>query len=84
MMMFSLGKVAIVTKAGLGLESLIALTRRGCHPTITARSSARRQEALETIRAAIAPVFVRVDFAVADSEDPHSLQWLLISSCLLI
>lgn len=49
-------KVVIVTggSAGLGLASAIALVRRGAHVIVTVRSTARGEQALAAIRAALA------------------------------
>ncbi|CAK4626668.1 hypothetical protein LEN26_019236 [Aphanomyces euteiches] len=69
------GRVAIVTggTAGLGLESVIQLARKGAHVIFTARSTSRGQEALEKIKAALAPAPCKVEFAVAENADLASV-----------
>ncbi|KAG9407640.1 hypothetical protein AC1031_002358 [Aphanomyces cochlioides] len=67
------GRVAIVTggTAGLGLQSVIELARKGCHVIFTARSPTRGQEALDKIQAALASF--KAEFAIADNEDLTSI-----------
>ncbi|CAK4075296.1 unnamed protein product [Aphanomyces euteiches] len=50
------GRVAIVTggTAGIGYESVLALARKGALVIFTARSTARGEETLEKIKAALA------------------------------
>ncbi|CAK4616181.1 hypothetical protein AeMF1_014492 [Aphanomyces euteiches] len=69
------GRVAIVTggTAGLGLQSVIELARKGCHVIFTARNPTRGQEALEKIQAALAPTSFKVEFAIADNADLPSI-----------
>ncbi|KAG9404231.1 Retinol dehydrogenase 12 [Aphanomyces cochlioides] len=69
------GRVAIVTggTAGLGLESVIQLSRKGAHFIFTARSTSRGQETLEKIKAALAPAPCKVEFAVAENADLTSV-----------
>ncbi|CAK4343859.1 unnamed protein product [Aphanomyces euteiches] len=70
------GRVAIVTggTAGLGLHSVIELARKGCHVIFTARSTARGQEALEKIKAALETESLgNVEFAIANQEDLESI-----------
>ncbi|CAK4616186.1 hypothetical protein AeMF1_014491 [Aphanomyces euteiches] len=68
-------RVAIVTggTAGLGLQSVIELARKGCHVIFTARSPARGQEALDKVQAALAPSSFKVEFAIAENEDLTSI-----------
>ncbi|CAK4072596.1 unnamed protein product [Aphanomyces euteiches] len=69
------GRVAIVTggTAGLGLQSVIALARKGCHVIFTARNATRGQEALDKIQATIAPASCKVEYGIADNEDLASV-----------
>ncbi|KAH9152673.1 hypothetical protein LEN26_003680 [Aphanomyces euteiches] len=69
------GRVAIVTggTAGLGLQSVIELARKGCHVIFTARNPTRGQEALEKIQAALAPTSFKDEFAIADNADLPSI-----------
>ncbi|KAF0735766.1 hypothetical protein Ae201684P_021649 [Aphanomyces euteiches] len=59
--------------AGLGLQSVIELARKGCHVIFTARNPTRGQEALEKIQAALAPTSFKVEFAIADNADLPSI-----------
>ncbi|CAK4075292.1 unnamed protein product [Aphanomyces euteiches] len=69
------GRVAIVTggTAGLGYESVLQLARKGCHVIFTTRSTARGEETLERIKAALAPEPFQVEYAVANNEDLQSI-----------
>ncbi|KAH9113458.1 hypothetical protein AeMF1_012342 [Aphanomyces euteiches] len=69
------GRVAIVTggTAGIGYESVLALARKGAHVIFTARSTARGEETLEKIKAALAPASFQVEYAVANNEDLQSI-----------
>ncbi|CAK4338721.1 unnamed protein product, partial [Aphanomyces euteiches] len=70
------GRVVIVTggTAGIGLESVIALARKGAHVIFTARNESRGQETLDKIKAALAPAPYNVEFAVADNTDLKSVE----------
>ncbi|CAK4073818.1 unnamed protein product [Aphanomyces euteiches] len=70
------GRVAIVTggTAGLGYESVIALARKGAHVIFTARNASRGQEALDKVKAELAPAPFKVEFAVADNTDLKSVE----------
>ncbi|CAK4652194.1 hypothetical protein LEN26_010047 [Aphanomyces euteiches] len=69
------GRVAIVTggTSGIGLQSVIALARKGCHVIFTARSTARGEETLGKIKSALSAATCQVEFAVANNEDLQSI-----------
>ncbi|CAK4072595.1 unnamed protein product [Aphanomyces euteiches] len=68
-------KVAIVTggTAGLGLASVISLARKGCPVIFIARSTARGEETLKKVSAALSPATFNVECGVADNEDLDSI-----------